>query len=671
MKDRSLKKSALAFFCLLFGLMALCSIAGCSEYMDDEKKNPRQPLSIVVTQEDSQDSTMTRIAFSGVSSSFEDGDKIGIFVVSGTTHFADNVCYTYNSSTGVWSSTSPLEYDEDLTFYAYYPYIDAPYSVSYGGAATADAVFAAFIADASDKFHYADQSTKANFDASNLMVAKGTHTSGTTIAFTMARKKGLAVFNGTEAATATFSGANRPYSNGDVLYYNLKPATATAFTDDETGTSYTLYAESGKFISKIIGEDPYAVPLTFVAVTSGTFSFSKAGLSYSLNNGETWTALAANANTPTVTAGNKIMWKNNTTLTPNDEDGIGTFSSTGTFDAEGNIMSLFYGNNPDGHTSLEGKDYAFHYLFNSSLIRNANSLLLPSTTLSAACYDCMFNECTSLITAPALPATNLARACYLGMFYECSSLTTAPALPATTLTTICYYQMFEGCTSLTTAPALPATTLTRECYKYMFDGCTSLTTAPALPATTLAESCYESMFSGCTALTTAPTLPATTLDTYCYESMFEGCTALTTAPSLPATTLAAFCYFFMFYECTALTTAPTILPATTLTRSCYESMFEGCTALTTAPELPATELVHGCYWAMFSECSSLNTVRAAFVDNEEYYDEEDWYDDVHDTEDWLSGVAVSGTFYKNSAATWNVTGSSGVPSGWTVITYTP
>jgi hypothetical protein len=35
---------------------------------------------------------------------------------------------------------------------------------------------------------------------------------------------------------------------------------------------------------------------------------------------------------------------------------------------------------------------------------------------------------------------------------------------------------------------------------------------------------------------------------------------------------------------------------------------------------------------------------------------------------WVSGVAASGTFVKNSAAQWNVTGTNAVPSGWTVQT---
>ena len=92
----------------------------------------------------------------------------------------------------------------------------------------------------------------------------------------------------------------------------------------------------------------------------------------------------------------------------------------------------------------------------------------------------------------------MANYCYSSMFQDCTSLTTAPELPATTLVGNCYYNMFYGCTSLTTAPALPATTLDNNCYCAMFRGCTALTTAPALPATTLAIGCYANMFFGCT-----------------------------------------------------------------------------------------------------------------------------------------------------------------------------
>ena len=152
-----------------------------------------------------------------------------------------------------------------------------------------------------------------------------------------------------------------------------------------------------------------------------------------------------------------------------------------------------------------------------------------------------------------------------------------------------------------------------------------------LPATTLTDYCYSNMFIGCTALTAAPELPATTLTDYCYSNMFIGCTALTAAPELPATTLTTNCYSYMFYGCTSLTTAP-VLPATTLTTNCYSYMFYGCTLL--------------------------NYIKAMFTTTPS----------TTYTQNWVSGVASTGTFIKNSAATWNVTGVNGIPSGWTVQT---
>lgn len=61
---------------------------------------------------------------------------------------------------------------------------------------------------------------------------------------------------------------------------------------------------------------------------------------------------------------------------------------------------------------------------------------------------------------------------------------------------------------------------------------------------------------------------------------------------------------------------------------------------------------------MFRGCSKLNYIKAMFTTRPS----------IAYTENWVSGVASSGTFVKNSAASWDVTGVNGVPSGWTVQT---
>ena len=173
------------------------------------------------------------------------------------------------------------------------------------------------------------------------------------------------------------------------------------------------------------------------------------------------------------------------------------------------------------------------------------------------------------------------------------------------------------------------------------------------------HSAFYSLFSGNIKVVNAEnlSLPATTLANNCYYGMFRGCTSLVTTPQLPATTLTVYCYSDMFNGCTSLTTAPQ-LPATTLASDCYERMFQGCTSLTTAPELLATTLTAYCYGGMFQGCTNLNYIKAMFTTTPS-----NTY-----TQNWVSGVASSGTFVKNSAATWTTTGVNGIPEGWTVET---
>ena len=364
--------------------------------------------------------------------------------------------------------------------------------------------------------------------------------------------------------------------------------------------------------------------LTFMALEDGQFGFITSTnnvISYSIDEGRTWTELERNSPTSTVTAGNKIMWKGELEEI-GEHNGIGSFASSGSFDVQGNVMSLLYGDNFGGQT-------------NTSRLCN---------------LFCRVEE-QQQIEGPSIYE-----------YYPCSVVNAKNlVLPATTLTEGCYHEMFRDCTSLTSAPELPATTLASQCYRDMFRGCTSLANVPPIgtTATTMAVNACTFMFRGCTSLTTAPELPATTLALCCYQNMFENCASLTTAPELPATTLAEACYNVMFAGCTSLTTAPE-LPATTLADSCYMSMFQDCTSLTTAPELPATTLTDYCYAHMFYGCTSLNYIKAMFTttpsgSSPNYY-----------TLNWVSGVASTGRFVKACDATWNVSGVNGIPEGWTV-----
>lgn len=415
--------------------------------------------------------------------------------------------------------------------------------------------------------------------------------------------------------------------------------------------------------TKLVTYNRSALPeptyLTLKAIDDGTtFGFSGNSVYYSVDNGENWTSLESGGEIASVKAGEKIMFK--AQLSPNGSNGIGKFTSTGKFVAMGCPYSLLYGDDFTGVSDLSGKAYALANLFSGCTgLTSAENLTLHADTLANYCYNYMFRGCTSLTTPPELPATTLAQGCYQSMFIDCTSLKTCPKLTATVLAPSCYNYMFYRCSALTKAPELNATTLAAGCYASMFSRCTSLTTAPpSLPATTLEQSCYSEMFNGCTSLTNVPSvLQATTLAPYCYSGMFGSCYALTQAPKISATTLAQSCCQYMFSACTSLTIAQSVLPATTLTSYCYSNMFLNCTSLTTAPVLPATTLFSGCYYGMFSGCTNLNYIKAMFttVPSTTY------------TQQWVSGVASSGTFVKNSLASWTITGVNAIPSGWNVI----
>ncbi len=296
--------------------------------------------------------------------------------------------------------------------------------------------------------------------------------------------------------------------------------------------------------------------LTFQALSEGTFTYSNTAggqqnsnnkISYSLDNGKTWSTESGSVSL-SVSQGDKVLWKGNQST---NFGGVCTFGGTANFEVSGNLLSVLFGDNFLADNTIDNYRVC-GLMFQGSNCVSASNLILPVNSC-AAMFNSMFYNCTELINTPDLTKINLTNSCYSQMFYGCTSLITPPQLPATTLTNYCYSSMFYGCTSLTTTPELPATSLASGCYNGMFYGCTSLTKAPELSATTLANYCYQSMFYGCTSLTKAPELPATTLATACYCSMFNGCTSLIEAPELPSVnSMYEDSYSDMFNGCSSL-----------------------------------------------------------------------------------------------------------------------
>ena len=374
------------------------------------------------------------------------------------------------------------------------------------------------------------------------------------------------------------NGTIRENLTGRIYYFRLYDNTGNYKCDfipvrkGNTGYLYdkvtgTLFGNKGTG-SFIIGGDVKTKDkflyqyLTFIPSEDVTFSFTKKGtgndIEYSIDGGA-WTSLASDANTPVVGAGHNIRWRGELTPTEanNDTGGVGSFSSTGYYEAQGNIMSLLWGDNfainKDTKTS-----HAFRQLFmNDTHIQYVHNLILYGlNTNRSNCFNKMFRGCTSLISAPDLPFTTVANGFYYYMFYGCSSLTRPPKeIPLREMGEYTCYAMFQNCTSMTTPVEMPNLTKvgTWSCMS-MYNNCTSLLYAPELYAIIINTGCYQSMFSGCTSMVYPPSvLPAPILMSNCYKSMFNGCSALVIAPLLPAATMVDDCYQYMFAYCSSLT----------------------------------------------------------------------------------------------------------------------
>jgi len=146
-------------------------------------------------------------------------------------------------------------------------------------------------------------------------------------------------------------------------------------------------------------------------------------ISYSLDNGTTWSEPSGLIELENISNGSKILLKGNTDVSMSSSQSLLIeIPNNERFNVEGNIMSLYYGDNFTGVTTIPGS-YAFYGLFaNLTSLINAGNLILPATTLADNCYDYMFGGCTNLLTAPILPATTLVVGCYSYMFSDCSSL---------------------------------------------------------------------------------------------------------------------------------------------------------------------------------------------------------------------------------------------------------
>jgi len=406
--------------------------------------------------------------------------------------------------------------------------------------------------------------------------------------------------------------------------------------------------------------------LTFQILTDGTITFTSVSSDYVASLNYTITSVAGHAgSTGTITSsttgaslnlytGQKISFHGSAStwnITPTNHV---YFGGTATFNAYGNASSVYAGTN-----SLENGTYNLMYL--SGLFKNCTGIISAKNLY-------LFNYDNSNL---GYQYDNI----YKQMFYKCSNLTAPPEIikgknygtgdVAFTVVTGMFYDMFTQCTKITKTPVMNVGIINASGCRNMFSGCTSLKdsyiTFTAIGDASVGNYGCSAMFYNCTKLENLniTELPYTTIRRNAYANMYRGA-KIVTAPEIKANNLnnGQQAMYSMFYNCSSLKYGPSKLYATTLTNQCYYIMFYGCTSLETAPILPATTLVSKCYEQMFDRCNKLNYIKALFTTTPS-----DTY-----TKNWVRNVSASGTFVKNSSASWSVTGTNGIPSGWSIQT---
>ena len=204
-------------------------------------------------------------------------------------------------------------------------------------------------------------------------------------------------------------------------------------------------------------------------------------LSYSLDDGETWTTatISGTKSFGTINTEQKIIFKGNNTRLASAWDAYNYFTATKQFKVYGNIMSLLNGDNFITNSEFQNTNTQFAGLFRTDYIVDASNLILPALTLYVGSYNGMFRGATNLSHGPKeLPATSLQQDSCSSMFEGCINLEEAPIIHAITFNgTGSMMRMF--CMSRTSKLTTP-----------------KLTKGPVLPAKALGQTAYKEMFKG-------------------------------------------------------------------------------------------------------------------------------------------------------------------------------
>ena len=229
-----MKRNIIHTFWMAAALPLLLASCTQEELPDVNGTSDLAPLSITVTDGGyaSTEKTMTRAAENGYRTDFTAGDECGLYIMRGGTVVYDNVKLTATASANgnalTWQPEASVTLAggfPDERYFLYYPYqadMSGKITIS---ATEAEGFFATLVSSWQPK---ADQSTYANYTASDLMTAKGTATKGTdgtlSLTFAMTHRMAMAVIEIPQTTVYKFT-------NTDVTIPDYTVVSPVDFTD--------------------------------------------------------------------------------------------------------------------------------------------------------------------------------------------------------------------------------------------------------------------------------------------------------------------------------------------------------------------------------------------------------------------------------------------------------
>ena len=188
-QHHSIFPPAASLACALILMLAACTSDALDELPPVGTDPDARPLTITVSDGGMYATGQTRAQERGYSTVFTEGDRIGLYVVKDGTLEVKNLCLTLQG--GKWTlpaGTSQLLYSPDRSYHAYYPYRDDRDLI--GGVSPGDKDF--FKTVVNYWLVETDQSTYAQYTASDLMTARGVY-SNHTLSFAMEHRMSLLI----------------------------------------------------------------------------------------------------------------------------------------------------------------------------------------------------------------------------------------------------------------------------------------------------------------------------------------------------------------------------------------------------------------------------------------------------------------------------------------------